>query len=69
MGKIQLNIKNFREGLSRKGWTQTDLADSLGLTRAAVSYWVRHPSKIKMSTIEKAANGLGMDFYELIKRQ
>ena len=58
-----LTIKNLRE---KKGLTQTDLADTLGVSSKAVSKWETARGLPDISLIEPLANALSVSVMELM---
>lgn len=61
---------SFKDNLKRlrtsKGLTQSQLAESLGITRPAVTQWESGWTEPKMGTIERIADILGVQKMELI---
>lgn len=58
------NLKRLR---TKKGLTQSQLADAIGVTRPAVTQWESGWSEPKMGTIERIAEILGVRKMELIE--
>lgn len=58
-----ITIKNLRE---KKGLTQTDLADMLGVSSKAVSKWETAKGLPDISLIEPLANALSVSVMELM---
>ena len=58
-----ITIKNLRE---KKGFTQTDLADILGVSSKAISKWETAKGLPDISLIEPLANALSVSVMELM---
>ena len=63
MGVVGRNIKGLRE---LEGWSQETLAEKLGVTRSAVSYYESGKIAPKMSVLEKIAALFGVSVAELV---
>jgi transcriptional regulator with XRE-family HTH domain len=59
--------QKLRELMKERGWTQTQLADMLGMpgSQSQVSLWVRGKVRPKVETLEKLAalGGVGLDYF------
>jgi len=49
-----------------RGWTQAELAEKLGVSVKAVTYYEREVSSPNMRTLERVAQALGVDPSELL---
>jgi transcriptional regulator with XRE-family HTH domain len=52
----------------KKHWTQDDLAEKVGVTREAVSYWELNRRTPAIGTLEKIAQVLGVSVADLLER-
>lgn len=62
MTAIRFNLKAYRK---KKGFTQEQLAEVLGIDQSMISYYERNWRIIKNSTILQIASALGVDPMEL----
>ena len=53
-----LDLKGYRE---RERLTQTDLAEKLGITQSAVSQFENNQQYVRLSTINRIAEKLGVE--------
>ena len=65
---VDKKVVNLKIALAKKGWTQTTLAREIGVTRAAVSAFIKslqvgHPHK---AVLAKYAKALDIDVKELM---
>jgi len=56
--------RNVRDHLNKRGWTQQDLAERLGISQPAVGKYLS--GDVKLSTIERVAAALGVSPGNLI---
>lgn len=64
LAELGLRIRNLRK---RKGWTQTDLAVSLGMARTYISEIEQGKREIGVITLQVIARGLNTKMSELVK--
>lgn len=57
---------NLRYWMSRKGYSQVDLADGVGVSEAAVSFWLSAKKYPTPGKIQKIADLLGLKKSDLI---
>lgn len=60
---IILDLNGYRR---RKDLTQTELAEKLGITQSAVSQFERNQQYVRLSTINKMAEQLGVEVSEIV---
>ena len=63
---MELRIKEI---LKQKRMTMNDLALKLGINRVSLSVSVRKDANPQMDTLNKIANSLGVELYELFERK
>lgn len=61
------NLTEFKIMRVRKGLTQVELSQRLGMSQQAVSQWESGRSKPPVSIIRRLANLLDVDIEELLK--
>ncbi len=61
------NLTEFKIMRLRKGLTQVELSQRLGMSQQAVSQWESGRSKPPVSIIRRLANLLDVDIEELLK--
>lgn len=59
---------NLRYWMSRKGYSQVDLADGVGVSEAAVSFWLSAKKYPTPGKIQKIADLLGLKKSDLIDK-
>lgn len=61
-------MKNNRikEVAQRKGITQQELADKMGVSLSSVHYYYKSASKLSIAVLEKIANALGVQVWQLV---
>ena len=69
---IVLNAKGaqkltLKELIKAKGYTQTSLADKLGVSQPTVSGWIRGNNKPKTKDLPRIAKALGVSVTKLVK--
>ena len=60
--------ENLRYWMSREGYSQVDLADSVGVSEAAVSFWLSAKKYPTPGKIQKIADLLGLKKSDLIDK-
>lgn len=58
-----LDLKGYRE---RERLTQTDLAEKLGITQSAVSQFENNQQYVRLSTINRIAEKLGVEVSRIV---
>ena len=56
---------HIKETLKKRGLTQNELADRMGINRVSLSRLLSDKNDIRMSTIKKIADAIGCDVSEL----
>lgn len=64
--KTMFLADHLRDMLAARGWTQADLADHTGLTRAAVNRYVNGRREPRAETVAAIAEALGVNPADLI---
>ena len=64
--KIGIRIRELR---GKRGWTQEKLASETGLHRAYIGQIERAEKNIGLKNLEKIANALKVDLFELFKQK
>lgn len=59
--------QNIQIALVKRGMSQADLADALGITRSAISWMIIHADRMRFETICRIAHILKVDKAELMK--
>lgn len=61
-------MKNNRikEVAQRKGFTQQELADKMGVSLSSVHYYYKSASKLSIAVLEKISKALGVQVWQLI---
>lgn len=57
----------LKELIKAKGYTQTSLADKLGVSQPTVSGWIRGNNKPKTKDLPRIAKALGVSVTKLVK--
>ena len=63
---MQVNIEKIRLEMKRLGWNQQNLANKLGVTRAAVCFFLKQKRSPSLSIITRYAKALNIDPKDLI---
>ena len=58
---------HIKETLKKRGLTQNELADRLGINRVSLSRLLSDKNDMRMSTIKKIADAIGCDVTEFFK--
>jgi transcriptional regulator with XRE-family HTH domain len=62
-----MNIeRSVKIGLAYQGWTQTRLADEMGVAQSNVSYWASRGTRLNMATVKRFADAFGYSVSEFI---
>lgn len=64
-----LNIKNAKAAMAAKGFTQTALAAELGVSKEAVSQWLKHKAFPRPDKLLRLGKLLSLSFNELVSKQ
>jgi ribosome-binding protein aMBF1 (putative translation factor) len=62
---MKLNIKKINQELERLGWTRTEYAKQLKISKQLLTYHLRHYVK-SISVVEKLAKPLNIDPKDLL---
>lgn len=65
MASIGENIKRLREG---KGWSQAELAERIGKSRAAISQYEHNETTPRMGVIEDMCSVFGVKKREIVEK-
>lgn len=65
--KREFDRDKFRAWLNTRGYTQTELADKMGMTPASISNYFTGRSQPSLIAIKKMADALAIDVSQLIK--
>lgn len=57
----------FKELMKKKGYTQTELAERLGVTQSTVSYWATGLNQPRTKQLQAIAQALGVSVSTLVK--
>ena len=58
---------HIKEALKKRGLTQNELAERLGINRVSLSRLLSDKNDMRISTIKKIADAIGCDVAELFK--
>lgn len=63
---MKINNRRLDELLIRKKWNSSDLAESMGINRSALTQQRYHTARVQTKTIGQIAEALGVDYKEFV---
>ena len=63
---MEIDLYRIKSEMAQKGWNQSDLAKRAGVSRQRVSRWMISIQDVKVETVGKIADALGIDGRDLL---